>query len=417
MPEQGRALAAPALFLPAPSTPEDTGGDLPGSAFLFPRRAAGRGGSTLAPAASVQLPFSPGSARGPLGRGGAGPAAPSPLSLHRNQRGAPRPLRSPEAEGEEWAGAPGPGPGVGVGADHPPPPPCWPRAPQEPGVRGFRPGQNPAPVCSHPRGQGSCGGRPAPQRAWGPPDRGGPGASPPQGRVGEHPSLARGSGRPAAGLAAAPLPPDRRPGSYLQRPPPPRQGPHDRLAAPRAPRGRRELRSGSAFGPGGGRGCPGVSEPGPPARPRFPRSARRPAPPSGRRRHCSPAAKGRCRSPAGRLGPAQNAAVGSHGAGSPQADLAGSSFINAEWLPPAPSPKKITEPLQASVAAAHGPQSSGSVVLGLSCPGACGIFPNQGSNLCPLHWQVNSSPLDQERSLCSTVECSRGHVTCSVTTD
>lgn len=84
MPEQGRALAAPALFLPAPSTPEDTGGDLPGSAFLFPRRAAGRGGSTLAPAASVQLPFSPGSARGPLGRGGAGPAAPSPLSLHRN---------------------------------------------------------------------------------------------------------------------------------------------------------------------------------------------------------------------------------------------------------------------------------------------------------------------------------------------
>ena len=51
--------------------------------------------------------------------------APPPLQ----QRGAPRPLRSPEAEGEEWAGAPGPGPWVGAGADHLPPPPCWPRAP------------------------------------------------------------------------------------------------------------------------------------------------------------------------------------------------------------------------------------------------------------------------------------------------
>ena len=26
----------------------------------------------------------------------------------------------------------------------------------------------------------------------------------------------------------------------------------------------------------------------------------------------------------------------------------------------------------------------------LSCSAACGIFPDQGSNLCPLHWQVDS---------------------------
>ena len=26
----------------------------------------------------------------------------------------------------------------------------------------------------------------------------------------------------------------------------------------------------------------------------------------------------------------------------------------------------------------------------LICPAACGIFPNQGSNSCPLHWQVDS---------------------------
>ena len=26
---------------------------------------------------------------------------------------------------------------------------------------------------------------------------------------------------------------------------------------------------------------------------------------------------------------------------------------------------------------------------GLSCSATCGIFPDQGSNLCPLHWQVD----------------------------
>ena len=30
------------------------------------------------------------------------------------------------------------------------------------------------------------------------------------------------------------------------------------------------------------------------------------------------------------------------------------------------------------------------VVLGLSCPAACGIFLDKESNLCPLHWQVDS---------------------------
>ena len=45
-----------------------------------------------------------------------------------------------------------------------------------------------------------------------------------------------------------------------------------------------------------------------------------------------------------------------------------------------------------SVLVAHGLQSAGSVVVahGLSCSAACGIFPGQGSNLCPLHWQADS---------------------------
>ena len=30
------------------------------------------------------------------------------------------------------------------------------------------------------------------------------------------------------------------------------------------------------------------------------------------------------------------------------------------------------------------------VARGLSCSVACGIFPDQGSNPCPLHWQADS---------------------------
>ena len=36
---------------------------------------------------------------------------------------------------------------------------------------------------------------------------------------------------------------------------------------------------------------------------------------------------------------------------------------------------------------------------GLSCPVACGIFPDQRWNLCPLHWQADSYPLDHQGSL------------------
>ena len=53
-----------------------------------------------------------------------------------------------------------------------------------------------------------------------------------------------------------------------------------------------------------------------------------------------------------------------------------------------------------SVVVAHGLQSAGSlfVVHGLSCSTACGIFPDQGSNPCPLHWQVDSQPLRHQGS-------------------
>ena len=46
----------------------------------------------------------------------------------------------------------------------------------------------------------------------------------------------------------------------------------------------------------------------------------------------------------------------------------------------------------ASVVTVCGLRSEGSVVVthGLSCPAACVIFLDQGSNLCPLHWQADS---------------------------
>ena len=44
--------------------------------------------------------------------------------------------------------------------------------------------------------------------------------------------------------------------------------------------------------------------------------------------------------------------------------------------------------------------STGSIVVvhGLSCSVACGVFSDQGSNPCLLHWQVDSLPLDRQKS-------------------
>ena len=54
----------------------------------------------------------------------------------------------------------------------------------------------------------------------------------------------------------------------------------------------------------------------------------------------------------------------------------------------------------ASLVAEHGCYSTGSRVVAprLSCPAACGIFPDQGSNLHPLRWQAASSPLSHKGS-------------------
>ena len=56
--------------------------------------------------------------------------------------------------------------------------------------------------------------------------------------------------------------------------------------------------------------------------------------------------------------------------------------------------------MRASVVVARRLQSAGSVVVAhrLSCSAACGIFPDQGSNPCPLHWQVDSYVLRYQGS-------------------
>ena len=47
-----------------------------------------------------------------------------------------------------------------------------------------------------------------------------------------------------------------------------------------------------------------------------------------------------------------------------------------------------------------GSRRTGSVVVahGPSCSAACGIFPDQGSNPCPLDWQADSQPLRHQGS-------------------
>ena len=47
-----------------------------------------------------------------------------------------------------------------------------------------------------------------------------------------------------------------------------------------------------------------------------------------------------------------------------------------------------------------GSRHAGSVIVahGPSCSVACGILPDQGSNPCPLHWQVDSQPLRHQGS-------------------
>ena len=60
-----------------------------------------------------------------------------------------------------------------------------------------------------------------------------------------------------------------------------------------------------------------------------------------------------------------------------------------------------------SYIAEHGLESTGSVGVGhgLSCSMACWIFPDQALKQCPLHWQVDSCPLNPQGSPHHVLSC------------
>ena len=61
--------------------------------------------------------------------------------------------------------------------------------------------------------------------------------------------------------------------------------------------------------------------------------------------------------------------------------------------------------IAASLVRSTGSRRAGSVIVahGPSCSAACGILPDQGSNQCPLHWQVDSQPLRHQGSPTSPI--------------
>ena len=63
-----------------------------------------------------------------------------------------------------------------------------------------------------------------------------------------------------------------------------------------------------------------------------------------------------------------------------------------------------------------GSRCAGSVVVahGPSCSTACGIFPDQGSNPCPLHWQADSQPLHHQGSPLNLLNQFLAHFICSI---
>ena len=58
------------------------------------------------------------------------------------------------------------------------------------------------------------------------------------------------------------------------------------------------------------------------------------------------------------------------------------------------------ESTRASIVAAHGLSGCGAR---LSCSLACGSFPDQELNPCPLQWQVDSEPLGTTREVLSVL--------------
>ena len=82
-------------------------------------------------------------------------------------------------------------------------------------------------------------------------------------------------------------------------------------------------------------------------------------------------------------------------------------FVSVRGLPPAAASGGHSSsrcaglsPSRPLLLQSTGSRRAGSVVVAHepSCSAACGIFPDQGSNPCPLHWQADSQPLRHQGS-------------------
>ena len=65
--------------------------------------------------------------------------------------------------------------------------------------------------------------------------------------------------------------------------------------------------------------------------------------------------------------------------------------------------------IAASLVGSTGSRRAGSVIVAHapSCSAACGLFPDQGSNPCPLHWQADSQPLRHQGSPCQLLKLNK----------
>ena len=97
---------------------------------------------------------------------------------------------------------------------------------------------------------------------------------------------------------------------------------------------------------------------------------------------------------------------------------AGSLFFVVHQLLTAVASLAVEHRLQVYGLSSCGPQAllgSPIVVHGLCCPVAHGLSLDQGSNLCPLHWQADSQPLDQQVSPEDSGTCLVVHICLSFT--
>ena len=91
-------------------------------------------------------------------------------------------------------------------------------------------------------------------------------------------------------------------------------------------------------------------------------------------------------------------------------------FVSVRGLPPAAASGGHSSPRCAGLSLSRplllrstGSRRAGSVIVahGLSCSAACGIFPDQGSNPRPLHWQADSQPLRHQGSPVQSFEAGK----------